>query len=345
LKKTKWAVVGCGKHAFSAHLPAIARAAEIELVAVCDSNEASAKRAQQTFGARRSYINHRDLLKDEDIDVVDVVVPVHAHCEVVVDSAEAGRNVICEKPMANNLEECDVMIRAARKNRVKFMVAHSRRFWNKYKQIKGIIDADTIGRVLVQKQLEVRGKDMLITQEHAYRSKTNPLGSMLGKGGHSVDLFRWFLGSSLRRVLAVGRTTKSAIYPHSDVFDHAKAMLIFENGSTAFVESNDIAPRGCPYYFPILEIIGTKGKVTASDYSMVSVIASYDEKLSIPFSSSQFLAGLGTPFLEELKYFSRCVLDDMEPNYITLEDARAVVEAAVAADRSMRKGEPVDLPL
>ena len=337
--------MGCGDHAFSAHFPAIALVPEIELVSVCDSYEPSAKRAQGMFGARSYYTDYKELLKREEVDVIDVITPEYAHAPVVVASAEAGKHVICEKPMANSLQECDQMISAARKNRVKFMVAHSRRFWKKYKDIKNIVDSGVIGKIVLQKQLELRPKNMLITHKHSYSSETNPLGALSGKGGHSVDLFRWYLRSNIKKVFAVGRSTKKAVYPGSDALDHMKTMFTFEDGSTAFIEANDIAPRNCPYYFPILEIVGTKGKINASDYSMISVSAVYDEKLWVPFSRRQFLAGLGTPFVDELQYFARCVLEDREPNYISLEDARAVIEAVVAANISIKRGEPVSLPL
>jgi myo-inositol 2-dehydrogenase/D-chiro-inositol 1-dehydrogenase len=224
------------------------------------------------------------------------------------------------------------------------MIGHCRRFWKKNMHVKSIVDSGVIGKIVLLKQLELRPKNFFITREHSYRTETDPLGYMLAGGGHSVDLFRWFLRSNIKRVFAVGRATKGAIYPGSDAFDHAKAMFAFEDGSSAFIEVNDIAPRDCPYYFPIFEIVGTKGKIDGSDYSTVSVSVAYDQKLWVPFARAQFLAGLGTPYVDELQYFVRCVLEDREPDYMPLEDARAVVEAVVAANMSMKQGEPVDLP-
>jgi predicted dehydrogenase len=168
---------------------------------------------------------------------------------------------------------------------------------------------------------------------------------MLGKGGHAIDLFRWYSESNVKKVFAVGRTTKGLIHPGSDVYDHAKAMLEFENGLVGFIEVGDVAPRACPYYYPILEILGTEGRINASDYRMVAVFASYDQNVVIPFPEQQFLSGVGSPFFEELRYFAKCVLDDVVPSYITPEDGRAVVESAVAANLSIRRGEPVSLPL
>lgn len=314
-------------------------------MAVCDTDETAARRAKEKFDAKSCYTDYRDLLRQEEIDVVDVVTPIHVHASIVAEAAETGINVICEKPMADNLEDCDSMIRAGRKNHIKLMIAHSRRFWRKNILIKHVLENGSIGKILVQKQLEERPKDYRPLMKHVFSSQTNPLGSMLGMGGHSIDLFRWFLQSNIKRVFAIGRTTKSGLYPRTDVLDHAKAMFAFEDGSKAFIETNDSGPRGCPYWFPVFEIVGTKGRINASDCVMVSVVASYDSHLSIPFSDQQFMVGQGNPFFDELRYFARCVLEDKEPDYVTLEDARAVVEGALAAAKSMRQGEPVTLPL
>src|SRR5579883_1266604 len=125
MRRLKVGLIGAGTIANSAHLPAIAQLHdELELVAVADVRGEAAEKAAREYGAEDWYTDYRQLLARPDIDMVDICTPEFLHGEQVVAAAEAGKHILCEKPMANSLADADAMIEAARRNKVKFMVGH-----------------------------------------------------------------------------------------------------------------------------------------------------------------------------------------------------------------------------
>src|SRR5579871_4998598 len=105
------AIVGCGWVA-PAHAAALSLTPGAKLVATCDHHRASAQRLGERFGADATD-NYAELLSRDDVDIVCICLPQHLHYSATVDALQAGKHVLCEKPMAMTLQECDAMIEAA----------------------------------------------------------------------------------------------------------------------------------------------------------------------------------------------------------------------------------------
>ena len=112
----KWGLIGCGDIARKRVAPALRELPDCELVAVSRARGEQAEACAREFGARRWYARWQDLLADEEIDAVYVATPVHLHATQTVAAAAAGKHVLCEKPLALNVGECDRMIAACRAN-------------------------------------------------------------------------------------------------------------------------------------------------------------------------------------------------------------------------------------
>jgi len=117
-------LVGCGRISQVGHLPAIKANPEARLSGVCDIDEKAAKRAGE-YNKVFYTTNHVDLLERDDIEAVIVAVPHKYHKEITVDACKHKKHVLCEKPLAINLEEADDMIKAAEKNKVILMTAEN----------------------------------------------------------------------------------------------------------------------------------------------------------------------------------------------------------------------------
>src|SRR5262245_54245537 len=129
IKKVRWGLVGCGDISSKRVAPALRDLAECELVAV---NRARAELAQQfaeEFGAKRWHSDWRELIADDEVDAVYIATPVYLHAEQTIAAAEAGKSVLCEKPMAMNPGECDQMIAVCESKDVGLGVAYYRRFY------------------------------------------------------------------------------------------------------------------------------------------------------------------------------------------------------------------------
>ena len=113
--KVRVGIIGCGGIANGKHMPGLKSVAEAEMVAFCDLEESRAEAAKAKFGtkAAKVYTDYKKLLEDASIDVVHVCTPNRSHSYITVDALEAGKHVMCEKPMAINTAEAQKMLDAA----------------------------------------------------------------------------------------------------------------------------------------------------------------------------------------------------------------------------------------
>jgi predicted dehydrogenase len=147
MSKLNIALIGAGRRGAGAHLPVIAKLTDVyNLVAICDMDESTAKSMAEKYNAN-AYTNVRDLVKHEQLDVVDITVPGDAHHAIACLVADAGINIVCETPIAVTLPLSDMMIEAAKRNNVKLEIAENyyrapgERFMSK------VIEAGVIGKV------------------------------------------------------------------------------------------------------------------------------------------------------------------------------------------------------
>src|SRR5699024_7116635 len=102
--------------------------------------------AAETYDAR-AYTDYKELIADDAIDVISVCLPNNLHAPVSIDSLNAGKHVLCEKPMATSREEAEQMIEAAEKNGKKLMIAHNQRFVSSHEKAKAMIESGEIGKI------------------------------------------------------------------------------------------------------------------------------------------------------------------------------------------------------
>jgi predicted dehydrogenase len=147
----KWGLIGCGDIAQKRVAPALRDLPNCQLEAITRSQAALAQSFANKFGARKSYRTCDELLADKEIKAVYIATPVHLHAVQTIAAAQAGKHVLCEKPMAMNVKECDEMIAACRANNVKLGIAYYRHFYPVIERIKHVIRSGEIGTpVLVQ---------------------------------------------------------------------------------------------------------------------------------------------------------------------------------------------------
>ena len=118
-----WGLIGCGDISRKRVAPALRDLPNCDLVAVSRANPELAEAFAKEFGAPRFYRQWQELLADPEIDAVYIATPVHLHAEQTIAAAEAGKHVLCEKPMALTVSECDAMIGSCSANNVKLGIA------------------------------------------------------------------------------------------------------------------------------------------------------------------------------------------------------------------------------
>lgn len=144
-RQVRWGLIGCGDISRKRVAPALRDLENCDLVAVNRARSELAGEFAREFGARRWHHDWRQLVADDEVEAVYVATPVNQHAEQTIAAARAGKHVLCEKPMALDVGECDRMIDACREHGVKLGIAYYRHFYPVLARIKAIIESGEIG--------------------------------------------------------------------------------------------------------------------------------------------------------------------------------------------------------
>jgi predicted dehydrogenase len=251
----RWGLIGSGDIVRKRVAPALRDLASSELVAVCRGRAELAESFAKEFGARKWYPDAATLLADPEIDAVYIATPVHLHAEHMIAAANAGKHVLCEKPMAMNVQECDAMIEACRANKVALGIAYYRHMYPAIDGVKRIIASGEIGTVVMAQINAFEYFDPAPDHpRHWFTVKAQAGGGpMFDFGCHRLEI--------LVNVFGPVRDVKSMVGNAAgfkrDVEDTAIAVLSFEKGGYATLSvthaSNEPADT--------LNIYGTAGSI------------------------------------------------------------------------------------
>jgi predicted dehydrogenase len=145
-RPVRWGLIGCGDIAARRVAAALRDSPHSAFVAVARRRAVLSESFAREHGARRAHADWLDLVRDDEVDAVYVATPVHLHAEQAIAAADAGKHVLCEKPMALTVEECQRMIAAAERNRVRLGVAYYRHHYPVVARLRELLASAEIGR-------------------------------------------------------------------------------------------------------------------------------------------------------------------------------------------------------
>ena len=226
--KVRWGLIGCGDIARKRVAPALHDSPLCELIAVSRGRSELAESFAQQFGARRWCSDWQDLLTDYEIDAIYVATPVHLHAEQTIAAAERGKHVLCEKPMALNVADCDRMIAACRANDVKLGVAYYRHFYPAVRRVKELVESGELGVPVVVQINAFEWFDPLANDPRAWLldKRRSGGGPMFDFGCHRIEVLLNIFGD-VRDVKA----TLANTFFDREVEDTATAVFQFERGT------------------------------------------------------------------------------------------------------------------
>ena len=227
-----------------------------KLVAMVDPVEEIARNACKELGTGIAYTDYRQAMDDKNINAVIIVTPTKFHRDIAVAAANAGKHILCEKPMAMNTNECESMIEAAGKNNVILQIGFMRRFDSGFKRAKEIVDSGKIGDVVMVRS-NTRGPSVPQPWMYDIKVSNGPLAEVCS---HDIDALRWFTGSEFETVFAIGGNFRSpdAIKDFPDFYDNVALVANFQNGMQGMIDG----AQGVGYaYDSRVEVLGTKGCV------------------------------------------------------------------------------------
>ena len=303
------------------------------LVAVCDVVERVVKEVSEKLKVK-AYLDYSKMLEDPGIDAVVVCTPTFLHAKMVIEAAESGKHILCEKPLTVTVEEANTVLSKVERAGVKLQVGYMRRFDHAYSKAKKAIDAGDIGRPLAF--IGVARDPGPPPGWAADPSKSG--GIFLDMLSHDFDMARWLMGSEVRRVYANGGAYIYEELKEKGDLDVVNICFEFKSGALGFIHGSRKSAFG---YDLRTEVLGSEGTVYIGCH--------HDPNFAIGTSSGLtyrgvewFLGRFYNAYVEEDRCFIKAIVEDKTPLVSGLDGKRAV-EIAEAAWESIREGRPVEL--
>lgn len=340
MERVGFGVIGTGLFGEN-HALVYSRLPGVALVAVCDQNEQRAREVAERYGARAYFTDYRQLLADPDIRAVSIATPDFAHAEIALAAAEAGKHILCEKPLATTVAEAEAIVAAAARAGVKLMVDFHNRVNPPFVAARENVRNGTIGTPAYA-YARLSNTTFVPLEMLRWADRSSALWFL---GSHAVDVLRFILDDDVVRVQAVSR---SGILKGLgvDAPDFHVAIAEFRRGAVATFEHAWILPRSQPMVYDFkLELLGSEGAVyvDSSHHGAFELHAggrlTYGDVLGITPASDLRIGGF---VLEAIARFADAVLDD-RPVLATGEDGVAATRIVAAIQRSAESGQPVDV--
>lgn len=268
------------------------------------------------------------------VDVVDVCTPTHRHAEIAIRAAEAGRHVICEKPLARTIEDADAIVAACEGAGVRLFVAHVVRFFPEYEAARRVVVEGGIGDPAVLRLKRASSRPRRPAGQWLFDHGLSG-GLVLDLMIHDFDYARWVAGE----VVAVFCRSVGADRPELRV-DHAYAILTHESGAISHVTGS--WAYAAPTFRTSLEIAGSRGLVEHDSVvapPVVTYLLRQDAERAAALPGSPLSED---PFRLELREFRRAIEDGVQAR-VTAHDGVEALRIALAAAESAQTGRVVRL--
>lgn len=339
-KKLGIGVIGAGGIAFRKTIPAMLKAKNLRVVAVMDP--VNVEKVAETFRIRRAYTSVEPLLADPEVEAVYIASPVHCHLEQIEAAAGAGKHILCEKPLARNLEETKQAIDICRRRRVYLQEGYMMKFHGAHQTIKQLLDEGRLGKIVYMRaQLSCWYPPI----PGAWRQdpKTGGGGALIDMATHLLNLLEHFAGP-IRRLVAL---TGNLVHPYRSE-DASTILAEFRAGAHATIDCFWCIPDEASR--TRLELYGSAGAIFSEGTVGQSVggnlegifglgSAAYDAAQDkdvvrkfqrIPFKKVN-------PYQAECEYFARCILDGRPPEINGPQEALRMAKLVAAAYESAKK--------
>lgn len=361
--KLRIGIIGCGGIANVKHLPALsAFKDEVEIVAFCDIEKDRAEKAAQEYGVSdaKVYVDYKELLEDKSIDVVHVLTPNVSHCPITCDALEAGKHVLCEKPMAITYEEGKKMLETSKRTGKKLTIGYQNRFRKDTRQMYEMVRNGELGEVYFAKAHGVRRRGVPTWGVFPDKSKQGG-GPLIDIGTHPLDMTLWIM-DNYRPVSVMGQSfQKLKDHPEGNMFgpwdpdtfeteDSAFGMIRMENGAVIYLEAawaiNMINCKDA-----MVTMCGTLGgsEMFGDNWEnrgyLITNKVEHDVLVDIKPAESAGVYGFGgvdmsDPKIMEARYWIDAINNDTEP-FVKAEEALVVTRILEAIYKSAETGQAI----
>ena len=332
-KQINFGIIGAGRignvHAESL----VYRIPAANLVAISDIFIDSAKQTAEEFNIHSVSADHRPIMENPEIDAVVICSSTDTHTQFIIEAAEAGKHIFCEKPIAFELAEIDKALAAVEQAGVKLQIGFNRRFDANFRHLHETVKTGTIGD---PHMVHVFSRDPAPPPiEYVKRSG----GIFVDMTIHDFDMVRYLVGSEVEELYAVGGVMVDPAIGEAGDIDTCIVTLRFENGIIGTIDNSRQAVYG---YDQRAEVFGAKGSVVATNNTSSNTVTSTAEGIDSPKPLYFFLERYMDSYVEEMRAFIEAIQNDTEP-LVTGLDGRIPVVMGLAAWKSYHENRPVKL--
>ncbi len=338
-KKIRFGIVGSGVIA-SFHVQALQVMKNVEVIQICDIKEERAKEYGEKFNIAWTT-NYDEMLANNNIDIIDIVVPSGLHADLGIKAAQAAKHVIVEKPIDVTLEKADALIDACNKSDVTLAVISQMRYFDSVLKMYDIINSGKLGKIL-QGDAYIkwfRSNEYYASGGWRGTKKLDGGGAFMNQGVHFVDLLLSVMGN-VKTVTGRVKTAARDI----EVEDIGMAMLEFDSGAYGIIQASTAIYPGFPAR---LEINGTKGTLIfeGDDIKLVDIEGEeiYSKDDSKTDGASDPLDIEYVPYIREFEDVINAIEEKRQP-IVSGQEARKALEVILAIYKSSEIGKSVKLP-
>ena len=340
-------IIGCGKIAQVRHIPEYIANEEAQIVGFFDADDQRCQEIAAKYGGK-AYSSAAELFADPAIDAVSVCVANFAHADLSIQALKAGKHVLCEKPMAITLEECQTMLAEAEKAGKRLLIGQNQRLAKAHAKAKELVAAGEIGRVITFRTFFGHGgpETWSITpgkNTWFFDKKRAAMGAMADLGIHKTDMLRYILGQDIVRTTARLLTLDKRGADDQLIGVDDNAICIYETSGGAF----GTMTASWTYYGQednSTVLYGTKGIMRIYDDPAHSIVVvpkegevKYYDLEKIQTNDDQTASGVIDEFVE--------AVSQNRPSVLDAGDVIRSMKAVFASIRSSEEGRPVDVEL
>lgn len=339
METLRFGMIGAGAIS-SAHTAAIEATDDAELVCVADIDLEAAQGLADERGADRAVDSYDELIAMDEVDAVIIGIPTQFHPDAAIKAAEAGKHVLCEKPMARTLDDCRAMMEAHEDAGTTLAIGFVRRFDQNWGQMRKMVQEDRAGRPCMWRRIVAGSPPGPPNYGEWYSDSRYSDGPLTESASHDIDFLRYTFGDA-ESVMAYMKDIGST----GDVLDTNAMLIEFESGDSALVQFSWTLPPGASAGFGGMDVIGPEGSIhqprEEDGQWLIDISKADGETEMIPFenerTSETWTEGQLNDFIEALR-------TGKDPRATGMDGYKAQ-EIYLAGVESMETGQRVDLPL
>lgn len=355
MRKVKVGIIGVGGIANGKHMPNLARLENVELIAFCDIIRERAEEGARKYGAPNAkvFTDYKDLLSMNEVEVVHVLTPNSSHAEISIAAMNAGKHVMCEKPMAKTAAEAREMLAVSRKTGKKLSIGYQSRFVPENLYLKKMIENGELGDIYFARSVSCRRRGVPTWGVFLDKEKQGG-GPLIDIGTHALDLTLWLM-DNYKPVSVLGSTycklgkTQNAANEWGpwdpqkfEVEDSAFGFVKFENGATVIIESSWALNIASPAASVLCGTIAGADTMDGLRINGEKSGSLYINKIDVNKQTLDLYRGEDlTVFQLEEKTWIESIVNDTEP-FVKAEQAVVVSEILEALYKSAETGKAIN---